>query len=206
MVNGGLVCRVVEQFIGKAVKPTEKAREIYTIFPSVEPRMLQLHRNTQQFQLGLMVYLMEVPPSGGAFTVLPGNHRTVCHSLRNEFYNEAGLEHEAVMKQLNHNITPLELIGSPGDCIFSHHRLVHSGGLHTTPGQAHMAIPCDFQQNDWGPHKSTGGRWLAAAAHGPRKAGKATMVRRHQRVYGELASAGRPVGTLEHLKRSESET
>lgn len=149
MVNGGPVRRLVQQFIGNTVKPTEKARGIYTIFPSADPGTLHLHRDTHPFQLGMFVYLTEVPPRGGGYTVLPGSHRAVYHSMQSEFHDEAGPDHEVVMAKLKRNITPLECIGSPGDCIFFHHRIVHTSGIHTTPGHVRMAIPCDFQRNDW---------------------------------------------------------
>ena len=99
MCNHPRVLECVEELIGGPVKHAGHARGLYTIFPTRLPRNLtgtsNLHRDSQPFQVGIVVYLRDVEvgqstnidgstkEGGGAYTILPGTHIPICKYLRN---------------------------------------------------------------------------------------------------------------------------
>ena len=100
--------------IGDPVKPAGHARGIYTIFPTRAPEKewmsrigtSVLHRDSQPFQLGIVVYLSDVEENDmGAYTVLPGSHVRVYHeAMASEYHSEPSAEHNRVCKELRDEI------------------------------------------------------------------------------------------------------
>ena len=114
--------------IGDPVKPAGHARGIYTIFPTRAPEKewmsrigtSVLHRDSQPFQLGIVVYLSDVEENDmGAYTVLPGSHVRVYHeAMASEYHSEPSADHNRVCKELRDEIEPQEILGKAGDVIF----------------------------------------------------------------------------------------
>eukprot|EP01046_Picozoa_sp_COSAG06_P051312 COSAG06_NODE_8344_length_2198_cov_1.936160_2_plen_229_part_00 len=139
MCNHKNVLPIVEELIGGPVKHSGHARGLYCIFPTRLPTnkvgTSMLHRDSQPFQIGIVVYLRDVEVGesvnrdgttkrgGGAYTVLPGTHAPVYHSMASEYHSEPGPEHNRICKELRQSVAPVEIPGKAGDVIFWHHRL-----------------------------------------------------------------------------------
>ena len=125
---------VVESLIGGPVKLPGRCRGMYTIWPR-GPRQhaaegtLGPHIDTETEQLLAVFYLDSVGPKEGGFVVWPQSHAIMYHGfeeeinpvLRPERYNE-------LMAEVRGSIVPREFVGSAGDVIFIHNRMVHSSG------------------------------------------------------------------------------
>ena len=153
------VQQVVAQFIGTPVRPTQRVRGIYGLAPLAEdePKRLGPHADPNPAHLTAMVLINEIPPKCGGFTVWPGSHILLhptwdsCHSTKISatdrlmvFFNE--------FDRIVSHVSPVEVGGAPGDVIFWHPRLIHSGGINfsATDGKPRMrmVVPCDFQKGD----------------------------------------------------------
>ena len=153
------VQQVVEQFIGTPIRPTQRVRGIYGLAPLAEdePKRLGPHVDPIPTYLSAMVLINEIPPRCGGFVVWPGSHIFLhpiwdtCHSTKISstdrlmfFFNE--------FDRIVSNVSPVEFSGSPGDVIFWHPRLIHSGGINFSATddkpRIRMVVPCDFQKGD----------------------------------------------------------
>ena len=151
------VQQVVAQFIGTPIRPTQRIRGIYGIAPLAEeePKRLGPHVDPNPAYLSAMVLINEIPPRCGSFTVWPGSHILLhptwntCHSTKISstdrlmvFFNE--------FDRIVSNVSPVEFCGAPGDVVFWHPRLIHSGGVNFSAiddkPRIRMVVPCDFQK------------------------------------------------------------
>lgn len=149
---------VVESFIGSPVQATNRVRGIYCIFPkpaSMPPRY-GVHADYMAAHLSAMVVAAPMPANSGGFTVWPGSHRRL-HPLWDTCFGSTidpsksqhyGCERDAILCE----VSPVEFSGEPGDVIFWHPRLLHSGGTnHSAEWDRpiiRIIVPCDFQRAD----------------------------------------------------------
>jgi hypothetical protein len=148
--------KVVSLFIGESLKPTERVRGIYAVFP-VPPDTdgrLSPHADHTASQISAMVIVDEVPPQCGGFTVWPGSHLIV-HPFSDTVHGPVGPDHSEAYAQARddvlRNVTPVELSGQAGDVIFWHPRLMHSGGINRSASLERpvlrLIVPCDYQRD-----------------------------------------------------------
>lgn len=118
------------------LRPSRRVRGVYAVFPTTAPPSgdpaagLAPHTDQVCQQLNLCVYLDDVPPRSGGFTIYPGSHRAMfpAHRWHANWSPLAGYK-EAV-EQVAAKTQPLELVGAKGDAVFWHGRTVHSAGIH----------------------------------------------------------------------------
>ena len=67
--------------------------------------------------------------------------------MDSEYHYERGESTPEVLEEVRQTMEPFEVVGSPGDCIFQHHRLLHSAGLNRSP-DPRIAVLCDYQRGD----------------------------------------------------------
>lgn len=152
------VRRVVEQFIGKPVRPTKRVRGLYGVSPTPTgiPMRLSPHADVIPADISAMVIVTETPPRCGGFCVWPGSHINLYpfwdtkHSTRINTQERL----EAFLYERDRTVStiaPAECIGSPGDVVFWHPRILHSSGKNYSAIDGspciRIVIPCDFQKN-----------------------------------------------------------
>lgn len=157
LANNPRMRQMVALFIGEPVKPLKRVRGVYVVFPKPPGTTGKLspHADYTAAQLSAMIVVHDIPPKGGGFTIWPGSHRMLhphwdstlgsyISSDRADGYNKA-------RDQALKDITPIELSGKPGDVIYWHPRLLHSGGINQTAdlGKPNLRIivPCDYQKD-----------------------------------------------------------
>ena len=93
----------------------------------------------------MVTYLGPVEENGGGFTVWPNSHRLVYYSMADELNWTPTDTFPLVMEQVKREIRPVQFVGDIGDCIFTHHRIVHSaaGNNATTP---RIGVFTDYQK------------------------------------------------------------
>lgn len=134
--NNDNVRSIAHQFLGPRLRPSCRTRGVYAIFPSkkakepISGNTLGPHADRVCQQLNVCVYLNDVPPRNGGFTVYPGAHRIMHHAHFCEANWSPKTDYIDYLKQVVREITPVELIGSAGDVIFWHGRLIHTAGIH----------------------------------------------------------------------------
>ena len=134
------------------LRPSGRARGVYAVFPTAAPpggdpaAALAPHTDQVCQQLNLCVYLDDVPPRSGGFTIYPGSHRAMfaAHRWHANWSPLAGYK-EAVA-QVAATTQPLELVGTKGDAVFWHGRAVHSAGIHAGRN-VRWAVFADFTQD-----------------------------------------------------------
>ena len=94
-----------------------------------------------------------IPAGVGGFTVLQRSHIPVYYSMGHEYhYEPVQPEHDALMRRLIKEATPLETTAHKGDCVFYHHRIVHSAGVNRTGftdnPRIRKAALCDFMRSE----------------------------------------------------------
>lgn len=154
--NHPQMIKMVSQFIGEPVKRLQRVRGIYGIFPIPPGTKGQLspHADQSAAQLSAMVVVDEIPPHCGGFTVWPGSHHLI-HPHASTIYGPVGQEKADAYGQARdkalRDITPIELFGHPGDVIFWHPRLIHSGGINCSAASEkpvlRLIVPCDYQRD-----------------------------------------------------------
>ena len=161
--------QVVSGFVGSPVKRLQRVRGVYTKFPpspDVEDGLAP-HTDHTAAQLAAMVFVDEVPPQCGGFTIWPGSHRllhphwdtvqgTSIGEDRVDGFCEA---RDAALRE----IVPLEFPGNAGDVVFWHPRLLHSTGMNLSARLGRpivrLIVPCDYQLD--------GGTWFEDPDFGP---------------------------------------
>ena len=152
------VQRVVEQFIGRPVRPTKRVRGLYGVFPTPagSPMKLSPHADVIPADISAMVIVTETPPRRGGFCVWPGSHASLYpfwdtrHSTRISTQERL----EVFLRERDRTVSaiaPSECIGSPGDVVFWHPRILHSPGKNDSAIDGNpcirIVIPCDFQRD-----------------------------------------------------------
>jgi len=141
---------VVQQLIGKNVRPSQRCRGLYVVFPqqndgdSMAP--LTGHTDGTASQLNCMIYAADCPPNGGGFTLWPGSHRKCYYHMETEYDWEPKAGYQEMLAEIQATVTPIEIAGEAGDCCFWHPRSLHSAGVNTS-SQLRIVVPCDFQKD-----------------------------------------------------------
>lgn len=138
--NHPRVRAVAKAILGEDLRPSERTRGVYAAFPNageVDPddpgrltRPLGPHTDQVCQQLNVCVYLDDVPPRNGGFTLYPGSHRIMFRAHRYEANWSPLPNFRDAMRKVVAEIEPVELAGEKGDVIFWHGRTVHSAGVH----------------------------------------------------------------------------
>ena len=145
---------VVESFLGTRIKRVQRVRGIYAIFPypSNQPQRLGPHADYMAAQLAAMVFIDDIPPRAGGFTVWPGSHHLLhphWDTVHGGTMAEARKQgFQAARDEALRTISPIEFSGRAGDVVFWHPRLLHSGGVNhsaQTKPVCRLIVPCDYQ-------------------------------------------------------------
>ena len=134
----------VRELIGEPVPP-EYVRGLYPVFPT-RFRAPQGHCDQHIFQVGVVVYLSDVEPQGGGFTVWPGSHHRMARHHHTLGGGERRPTFDAALKEVESSIESVELTGPVGTVIFWHQRLVHTAGINTRRTVRHATL-CDFKNS-----------------------------------------------------------
>lgn len=131
---------VAEVLLGEDLKPSDRTRGVYAVFPkagevdTADPerltRPLGPHTDRVCQQLNACAYLDDVPPRNGGFTVYPGSHQIMFRAHRFEANWSPLPDFRDAVRQVVAEIEPVEFAGEKGDVIFWHGRTVHSAGVH----------------------------------------------------------------------------
>jgi hypothetical protein len=132
----------IRQLIGEPVPP-EYVRGLYPVFPTRE-RAPQGHCDQHKFQVGVVLYLSDVLPGGGGFTVWPGSHHEIARHHATLGGEDRLPTYEAALQEIQRSTKPAELTGPAGTAVFWHQRLVHTAGINTRRTVRHATL-CDFK-------------------------------------------------------------
>ncbi|MBK35166.1 MAG: hypothetical protein CME26_06500 [Gemmatimonadetes bacterium] len=140
---------VVRQLIGENVRPSERCRGLYVVFPQSSDLDggLSMHTDGIASQLNCMIYAAACPPGGGGFTLWPGSHRSCYYHMETEYNMEPKEGYAELLAEIKATVEPVEIAAEAGDCCFWHPRSAHSAGVNTT-SQLRIVVPCDFQQDN----------------------------------------------------------
>ena len=148
---------VAAAFLGGPIKRAERVRGIYAIFPHPPETAQPLgpHADYMAAQLAAMVFVDEIPPGCGGFTVWPGSHHRL-HPHWDTVHGGTMAEErkpgfQAARDDVLRNITPVEFSGRAGDVVFWHPRILHSGGINQSATRGdpvcRLIVPCDYQRD-----------------------------------------------------------
>jgi len=154
--NNPDVRAVARALLGPDLKPSERTRGVYAVFPrttaidlddpSQLARALGPHTDQVCQQLNACAYLDDVPPRNGGFTVYPASHRIMFRAHRYEANWSPLPDFRDAVRRVVAKIEPYEIAGDKGDVTFWHGRTVHSSGVHA--GDAiRWAVFADFTLN-----------------------------------------------------------
>lgn len=154
--NHPRVRAVAKAILGDALRPSERTRGVYAVFPNaseVDPddpgrltRPLGPHTDQVCQQLNACAYLDDVPPRSGGFTVYPGSHGIMFRAHRFEANWSPLPDFRDTLRRVVAEIEPVEFAGEKGDVIFWHGRTVHSAGVHLGDS-IRWAVFADFTQD-----------------------------------------------------------
>eukprot|EP00928_Gymnodinium_smaydae_P039982 TRINITY_DN27199_c0_g2_i1.p1 TRINITY_DN27199_c0_g2~~TRINITY_DN27199_c0_g2_i1.p1 ORF type:complete len:382 (-),score=29.76 TRINITY_DN27199_c0_g2_i1:227-1372(-) len=142
VLNSTALLGVARLLLGRPLKAALRTRGVYPIFPSSRGiTELRAHSDEGAQQLNFAVYLDEVSPRGGGFTVYPGSHRELyfAHEEDSNWSPRGDALGEAEDLCMR-SIAPLEIPGKAGDVIFWHGRLLHSPGVHLNQDRIRFAV------------------------------------------------------------------
>lgn len=137
-----LVC--IRELIGAPVPP-EYVRGLYPVFPT-RGRAPHGHCDRHKFQVGVVLYLNDVLPEGGGFTVWPRSHHEIARQHRTLGGEDRWPTYDAAVQEIERSARPVELTGPAGTVVFWHQRLVHTAGINTRPMVRHATL-CDFKND-----------------------------------------------------------
>ena len=137
--------QVVEGLIGGPVKVPGRNRGIYAIFPVSERGPLGPHVDSHTFQCQMVTYLGPIGPDGGGFTMWPGSHRQVYYAQDQALNWTPNDDFPRVMAHMRATVQPVQLTGDIGDCVFTHHRVIHSAGSNCG-GTIRMGVFSDYEK------------------------------------------------------------
>lgn len=133
---------LVAELIGEPVEP-EYVRGLYPVFPT-HPRPAKGHCDRHKFQVGVVLYLSDVLPEGGGFSVWPGSHHTMARHQRTLGGDDRLETFDAALAEVEASAVPVEITGPIGTLILWHQRLLHTAGINTRPAVRHATL-CDFK-------------------------------------------------------------
>jgi hypothetical protein len=145
------------RFLGDPLKRAERVRGLYCVFP-IPPGSggrLSPHADQTAADLSAMVFVDEVAPHCGGFTLWPGSHHTVhphCETVHGAMSQDQTEGYARARDSALNEITPMEFPGQAGDVIFWHPRMIHSGGVNRSAEldrpALRLIVPCDYQRAD----------------------------------------------------------
>lgn len=148
---------VVALFIGEPVRRARRVRGVYVQFPKAPGTEGRLgpHADGTAAHLQAMVFVADVAPHCGGFTIWPGSHLRLHPHYAVQFGNRRNPENEEALTEARESairdITPLEFPGKAGDVVFWHPRMIHSPGINRSAELGRPAmryiVPCDFQRD-----------------------------------------------------------
>jgi hypothetical protein len=136
------VLATVAELIGEPVEP-EYVRGLYPVFPT-RPRPPHGHCDRHKFQVGVVLYLSDVLPQGGGFTVWPGSHYSMAKHQGTFGGDDRLGTFEAALAEVQASTRPVEVSGPTGTLILWHQRLVHTAGINMRRTVRHATL-CDFK-------------------------------------------------------------
>ena len=140
---------MAEQLLGAGSLQTPAGiRGIYCIMPEgdVPKRPYGCHVDAHPFHLGVVGYIDRVGPNGGGFTVWPGSHKQFYYDFHSAHKMEPTEQYQADMEQVNRQ-PYVDCHGGPGDIVFWHHRIGHSGGYNRSR-QIRKAVLYEYRKKD----------------------------------------------------------
>jgi len=156
IANNPRMRQTVLQFIGESVRPANRVRGVYCIFPKSPDRDARLspHGDHTGAQLSAMVFVSTVPPHCGGFTIWPGSHymsHAYHRTVHGPLHDDLAEEYAQARDELLNEVTPVEFHGKAGDVVFWHPRLVHGPGInysaeHDEPVVRYI-VPCEYQKD-----------------------------------------------------------
>jgi hypothetical protein len=132
----------IAELIGEPVEP-EYVRGLYPVFPT-HPRAPQGHCDRHKFQVGVVLYLSDVLPKGGGFTVWPASHYSMAKHQGTLGGDDRLETFDAALAEVEASTQPVEVSGPIGTLILWHQRLVHTAGINTRQTVRHATL-CDFK-------------------------------------------------------------
>ena len=147
---------MAKEFLGAPIKPVERVRGIYGVFPVKTERdgALHPHGDYMASQISAMVLLHDVPPRCGGFTFWAGSHKRMhmCWDRvsGSTITGERAPRYASERDQVLRDTVPVEFSGQAGDVVFWHPRLIHSAGVNysVVDGNPRVRIltPIDYQR------------------------------------------------------------
>ena len=137
--NHPRVLDVVRALLGSPLRATRSVRGVYAIFPTrdgtstqaeLERRRPTPHTDQVCQQVNVCVYLGDVGPRSGGFTVYPGSHARLFREHRYEANWSPLPSYPSALQEVARTVEPLELTAARGSVIFWHGRLAHAPGVH----------------------------------------------------------------------------
>ncbi len=151
------VLAVAHAMLAPRLRPMMRMRGVYPVFPTRDPddpggtqrirgQALGPHTDEVCQQLNVCLYLQDVGPRNGGFTVYPGSHARI-YAAHAHAANYSPLPtYPATVRAVLEDTTPLELVAPRGSVIFWHGRLLHSAGIHVGD-DIRWAAFADFTQD-----------------------------------------------------------
>jgi hypothetical protein len=161
------VLRMAELLLGGPVKRPKRNRGIYAIFPraATDPETrLGPHMDQSMTEMMAVIYLQDVGPRAGGFTVFPTSPQRMYPTSAQGLNWVATERSETALNAVMAEVQPLEFTGQAGDVLFCHGWMVHSAGIHESD-RIRMAVVADFNKVRERSHM----RWTAAAKGGGRR-------------------------------------
>jgi hypothetical protein len=139
--NADIVAAVAD-LIGDPLPP-EYVRGLYPVFP-IRRGNADGHCDRHKFQVGVVLYLSDVLPHGGGFTVWPASHGIMARHHASLGGEDRLPSFDQALAEVQAQIRPFEASGPAGTVVFWHHRLVHTAGVNTRKTVRHASL-CDFK-------------------------------------------------------------
>ena len=155
--NNPRIREIARALLADNLKTSERTRGVYALFPTerLSSEEIERHLNGSSLgphtdrvcqQLNVCVYLDDVPPRSGGFTVYPGSHILMFHAHKYEANWSPTDAFNNAMREVVKTITPVEFVGQRGDVVFWHGRTVHSAGVHIGDS-IRWAVFADFTED-----------------------------------------------------------
>lgn len=161
------VLYMAEALMGGPVKRPRRNRGIYSIFPndpSQGPSKLGPHMDANMTEMTVVMYLEDVEPRSGGFTIYPGSAEMLYPTSEQSFNWVATDKSKEVMDFIKREVTPIEFTGKAGDVLFCHGLVVHSAGIQES-SKIRVAVIQDFNRVRQRGHM----RWSVAGKYGGKR-------------------------------------
>ena len=142
------VLYMAELLMGGPIKKPRRNRGLYSIFPNSSEQgqpKLGPHMDQNMTEMTVVMYLEDVEPRSGGFTIYPGSAELLYPTSEQAFNWVATDRSKEVMDSIKREVTPVEFTGKAGDVIFCHGLVVHSAGIHEGPN-IRIAVIQDFNK------------------------------------------------------------